>query len=464
VNSDVIDTIIPIKKNQLYHREHIYWLHYFLICWFIFLLFQDLLAENFKNIPIFMKVIKYVDEGVSLGVFVLLFVSCFINGRLLYKTNIDKPFIIFIIIALLSSITQKVPINIYMSQFIIYIKAFLTFYLMANLPMNRMTLRLYVRGVFGAGALIFFFGLIDFVFPSQFRSITGNKAFVQYFLNLPSVKSIFIHPLFFGWFMSFTGCYLFAYFTLLKKPYFIIGLVCAFIGCFLSFRAKAIIGLIYSIFTGFLLLVLKKQIKARLFFLFLLFFIILLVFFTPYIKEVLISKLQIYILTEDPTDVARNMLYIKSIEIARDKFPLGAGMGRYGSWYSRLFYSPLYYQYGLSEIYLLSKDMPLGINDTFWPMIIGEIGFFGTVFYALIFLIFLRSIYRQFTHSIDIEIKIFQFGTFMMFIESILESIASCLYVQPPFAFFIFGALGISYSLSRKDTLINFKMTKPSGY
>ena len=47
---------------------------------------------------------------------------------------------------------------------------------------------------------------------------------------------------------------------------------------------------------------------------------------------------------------ARVALYKTSVLVGRDYFPLGAGLGRYGSWLSREHYSPLYVAYDLSDI------------------------------------------------------------------------------------------------------------------
>jgi type III secretory pathway component EscS len=78
---------------------------------------------------------------------------------------------------------------------------------------------------------------------------------------------------------------------------------------------------------------------------------------------------------------ARARLYTTGEHIATDDFPLGVGFGRYASYMSRLDYSPIYYQYGLSSIYGLSQARPDYIDDTSWPSVIGETGFGGLAIY-----------------------------------------------------------------------------------
>ena len=88
---------------------------------------------------------------------------------------------------------------------------------------------------------------------------------------------------------------------------------------------------------------------------------------------------------------ARAQLLINSFQIAKDHFPVGAGFGTYGSYYSAIYYSPLYYKYGLNTIYGLSKELYSFICDSFWPMILGQAGFIGTILYALaVFKLFKR--------------------------------------------------------------------------
>ena len=74
---------------------------------------------------------------------------------------------------------------------------------------------------------------------------------------------------------------------------------------------------------------------------------------------------------------ARIALYNTSVLIARDRFPFGVGLGRYGSGTSRDPYSPVYHEYGLDKIDGLSPQHSAFISDTFWPRILGETGVIG---------------------------------------------------------------------------------------
>ena len=95
------------------------------------------------------------------------------------------------------------------------------------------------------------------------------------------------------------------------------------------------------------------------------------------------------------TTVPRARLYATGEQIASANFPLGVGFGRFASYPSRIYYSPVYYQYGLSSVYGLSPSTPLFIDDTSWPSVIGETGYGGFAIYLLgIMLVILAVISR----------------------------------------------------------------------
>lgn len=92
---------------------------------------------------------------------------------------------------------------------------------------------------------------------------------------------------------------------------------------------------------------------------------------------------------------ARAQLYIAGEHIAGDDFPFGVGFGRFASYPSRLFYSPVYYQYGLSNVYGLSRTYPHFIDDTSWPAVMGETGYGGLIIYVVGLMFIIAAIVRR---------------------------------------------------------------------
>ncbi|WP_310604963.1 O-antigen ligase family protein [Anaerosporobacter sp.] len=94
------------------------------------------------------------------------------------------------------------------------------------------------------------------------------------------------------------------------------------------------------------------------------------------------DQFQYYIVQND--SMARSALLTTSIRIAKDCFPLGAGFGTFGSYFSAVSYSPLYYKYGISGVYGLSTNYTNFISDSFYQMILGTTGVLGFTFYVSI--------------------------------------------------------------------------------
>lgn len=424
--------------------------HTCLVFFGIFLLLQYLIVENVVRTSLMLgELVKYVDEF-----FILLFFFVFLFKMLMrrssfVKTNIEIPILGFIGIGLLSSIASQVPLFIVSSQLFLFIKGFLLFFILANLPISKVQLKRYVKVFLSVAIFIFCLGLVDLIAPMWFRSITGNVMYVDWRSGIPSIKSLFIHPGAFGWFMSFVGLYAFAFFlTFGKLRYLIIGLLFSF-GSFLSMRRKAIGGLLVGLIAGLWRCSVAKKIKYGL--LFLLIGGSILVPAWPKIEFLYHGLEQSYVKVEDPMLVARNALYITSLKIAEDYFPFGVGLGRYGSWMSRVHYSPIYKEYKLSTIFGLSSEKPNFINDTFWPMVLGETGVLGLFFYLWIIILFGYAIYKEAKTTDSKYVKAFALGTFMILIESLMESIGQPIYSGPPHMYFIFASVGIVYAMKKKE-------------
>lgn len=83
------------------------------------------------------------------------------------------------------------------------------------------------------------------------------------------------------------------------------------------------------------------------------------------------------------------------IEIFKRYFPFGSGFATFGSGAAAKYYSPLYYEFGFNNFYGMSADEPLFLNDTFWPMIFGQLGLIGTILFIILLGKFLITIYRK---------------------------------------------------------------------
>lgn len=95
----------------------------------------------------------------------------------------------------------------------------------------------------------------------------------------------------------------------------------------------------------------------------------------------------------------RTGLYIVGFELSNDYFPLGSGLGTYGTNISKWNFSPIYEKYNL--IYSQGFAQGTGnfpISDVFWPYIVGQWGYLGLVIYIGMLILLYRSIRYQTLH------------------------------------------------------------------
>lgn len=81
---------------------------------------------------------------------------------------------------------------------------------------------------------------------------------------------------------------------------------------------------------------------------------------------------------------ARTELLRTSFKIASDYFPLGTGFGTFGSWPSGVSYSPIYYMYGVNNVWGITPYDYSAIADSFWPTVLGQFGYIGLLLYIII--------------------------------------------------------------------------------
>ncbi len=124
---------------------------------------------------------------------------------------------------------------------------------------------------------------------------------------------------------------------------------------------------------------------------------------------------------------ARNELTVKSLEIAKDFYPLGSGFGTYASYFSVVNYSPMYYEYGLSNIFGLTEDNPNFVSDVFWPMVLGQFGVFGFIIYIICIIILFSKIQKDYS----LENKKYYIAKMICFIYLIISSTSESAFVNP---------------------------------
>ncbi len=414
----------------------------------IFMLFQDLIAFQLGATLLLATMVKRLEEVVILIAFLSLLPKKFLLKESWQKTNIDFPLLGLIAIAIIGSLKNHiVPPRIAALDLFLLLKGFLVFYIFYNLHFNIKDIRKTVNIFFSIALMVFILGIIDLIAPGFFRNLIHNKALIEYRFGMPSVKSIFVEPGVFGWFMAFFACFGFAFFIFLKKRIYLLYSILFSLGAVLSMRVKPIVGLLIAMPLAITFIPGVK--KGRLIFVIVLLFLLFGCLFGSKINMLFEDQIYSYLHSPYINTQARNVLYSTSLRIARDYFPFGSGLGTFGGWISALYYSPLYAKYGIDSIYGLEKGGEF-ITDTFWPYLTAQFGIFGIICYVWIILLFFRDSIKALNENSDLLLKAFALGTSMILVEAIIETIASSVFLEPPKHFFIFASLGIACSLMRK--------------
>ena len=215
-----------------------------------------------------------------------------------------------------------------------------------------------------------------------------------------------------------------------------------------SIKVKDILGLLIGI-----VITSVKRIKIK--YAVVILPLIVLLFF---LYSLLLPQHYSYYFEGDPkdTNIARVALVHTSLSIGKDFFPLGVGFGQFGSPTSNNWNSRVYQMYGIDKVWGLTGDSD-DVNfmyDTFWPMILGETGYLGTLMYLLILFYSFGPFLKRFCASTSDKLVLFPSLLFVIFL---VESMGKPVFSGPPHSFVLWGFAGIFYSLSKKTYTKDFR-------
>jgi hypothetical protein len=154
------------------------------------------------------------------------------------------------------------------------------------------------------------------------------------------------------------------------------------------------------------------------------------------------DSFQQYYLTDNDS-FARSRLVQTGFMLANHYFPIGTGFGTFGTYMSGEYYSPLYYQYGLSTVHGLTPSNFNFISDTFWPAIVGQFGGVGLISFALILVLIYISLKRR---SIDRSMFI---AVLTLFFYLMISSTSESAFFNP-YAVYIAFSMALILGASEK--------------
>lgn len=311
-----------------------------------------------------------------------------------------------------------------------------------------------MRGTTLVAAALALFGYFDMMFPGITHETIPLAGPVSYRMGFRCLISIFPNEGYSGWFFAAMACLPFAGYLVLRRPVDLALAALLIVSSFLSYRRKPVLGIAFALFVLFIGRIDLRGRGRILLAATLIAFVVVPILGTA-MWDIFEGTYDQYIAPPDPMRVARNALYIASWQIARDYFPLGAGLGLFGGHASTIEYSEFYARYGLDRIWGIaaetSPSTPNFIMDVFFPHVLGALGLVGGSLYmaGLVLPGWKLNLYAGTARSAAARIVVI--AAMLVFFEALAESIASPVYEVSLSCFVVFGLAGLALSHALTD-------------
>ncbi len=389
-----------IKKNLI------------ILCMFL-MFFQEILMN-------YIPIASYLDE-----VIVLIFFFIAISHAKILLTKYEKKQIILLMViviwGLICNILNKNEIKI--SSILIdvfsYIKVFLIYFSVINIiyvEEKKYIIRSIVKILKVITAVILVLGIINLIFGIDILTYD-----IRY--GIKSYKFLYNNPGGLAIMMLVTLIFLLADKEFNNTKGNGIFIIFSLIIIILTLRAISLATFVSFIGLYYIFIIKKKKINM-----------IYMLAGVVVIIVVGFSQIKTY-LFNDETPRAQLLKY--GIVTANDYFPFGAGFATYGSDVAADEYSYLYEKYGFNNRYGLSQKQRYFLNDNFWPMILGELGYIGLIIYCLM----IYDMYKNFKYKSK-EKKYISVATYTTLAYILISSVGSKILVHY-MGITIFMALGI---------------------
>ena len=325
-----------------------------------------------------MNFIQYLDEIIALTFFLVAMIYC-IKRRMKIKIERKNLIIIclllsIIFIGILGNIMYNYQtIKIAMFDMFLILKFFLVYFLTQLIFKNKIKSENKILLYNSKILIILFFILTILNYIFEIWKL-GNKRY-----GIPTNQLFYEHSTYLSAIMIF----IFANYLYFTKKVNLIYCLMTILVILSTMRMKAIAFVIIAILLYFYIIKFKKKINFK---------IILGIGLIAFIIGW--NQIQYYFVKIDNS--ARSELLKTSIEIANDKFPIGAGLGTFGSYFSGKYYSNIYEIYGINDVYGITENNYSFVADAFWPMLLGQVGYLGTLLYVLIIVMMFFKIQKSY--------------------------------------------------------------------
>ena len=421
-------------NKTVYKSARKLWLKLFLI---------SILTPLFSQILINFHVSEFITK--PLGVVDELFVIClFLKSLFIYKTikfgSFELFLVVFLIIGFLACYINGVPPLISFLGAFNIVKGMLIYICFRNIKFSLKEIVYVLKILCSLLPVIVVSDFFDIIWPN-FIGYDANQV-PEERLGITSVYGFFA-PTSISFLCNTIYVIYLVYFRKQRLPRYISALL-----LFLTLKVKDTFAFIMVLFFST-----AKRIKAVYMLGGALLFAIMIMLYSIYLPD----HFDHYFQDEKEGSNARTATVFTCALIIYDNFPLGVGFGRFASSTAEQFESPVYAHYGIDKVNGLDYEGNSEfINDSFWPMILGETGALGFVVYVfLLYLCFYPYLKNYFNNTHDHRYAFVS----LVFIFAFVCSLAKATLNGPPDSHLIWGFAGIYYQLAfiQNNRLINSK-------
>jgi len=338
------------------------------------ILFATLLVLSFVPYRVFST--RFLDEGIALILFCMLTTTA-IQKRFLFSIKTFLPFLVVIIVFVVYFIqsafwggnTFSAILYDALVQFKPYVGFFSVLLLVPHFNEKQRKCLKYISFI------VIAYGLVA-------AMLGGGVLTGKYY----GIWLLTEHPARFAF--LFTICaFIFIWTSEWNKQNILIFFVILAVGL-LSGRSKMYGFFTFSIFI-WLYYFWRKEIHFKKTDLVLIFIAVVSAFIVSY------SKIEAYFLNEEVLKLeymdSRKVLYSTAFQVANDNFPLGNGLGSFGTNASIRILSPIYEQYGIATN--TNGKLSICVCDSLFAAILAQFGYLGVCLFFLFWIYILRKIY-----------------------------------------------------------------------
>lgn len=350
----------------------------------------------------------------------------------------------FILFGLISSVVHAVPWSITLMGSLLYLKGPALGFAVAQLDWRRADLPRIARAGAAVIVVILFTCALNAAAPGPWNDLVSRTDVASERGGFTSLTGPFDHPVGLGTTMALAFLAIYLYRLLVRRtPFTFVLMIATGLACLAAFRRKSIVAGIAVALGVRAVLPLPRA-------LFVTSAVILLPMGLVLLREPLTAVVD-GTLTEYLTDwdrVARIRMTIDGFLLAVGAFPLGVGLGRFGSFTASENYSPIYTDLGYERIWGLGQgDMGGFLSDTFWPAPLAETGILGALCYLGALIMFIVPGWRMMRSASDGHSKWIGAVTVAWFAQLLIESVVAPVFLSPPMYGLPFAVAGLCLAL-----------------